>query len=153
TCMKKRWRSPSTAFPIPSATDGRATANLNVRDGCPRFAKAYLGRKRRWRSHPPLHSLSFRKKQTHLCRLRWRCQSTHHHKANQSSDQSRKDSIPLRQHRRQVPFHHIKIPEKSDHRPHRNSAHRTLGIRAPAIKRGQDNRRERSGVNRIGIES
>jgi hypothetical protein len=38
-----------------------------------------------------------RKKQSHLFGLRRRCQRAHHHQAKQRSDQSREDSIPLRQ--------------------------------------------------------
>ena len=102
---------------------------------------------------PRLLSLSLRKKQSHLRRLRRSRQRAHHHQAKQRSNQSRKDRITLRQHRRQMPFDHLQIPEESNQRPHRDGAHRTLGIRTPAIKRSQYHRRERSGVNGIRVKS
>src|ERR1700753_4344781 len=75
------------------------------------FATAYVGRKRWGEAHPLLFAL--RKKQTHLFRLRRRGQSTHHNQTKQRRKQSRKNSVPLCQQRRQVPLDRIKIPKKS----------------------------------------
>ena len=51
-----------------------------------------------------------------------------------------------------MPLDRLEIPEEGDQRSGRDRAHRTLRGRPPAIKRSQDHRRERSGINGVRIK-